>query len=74
MVNNYPSKPFRRYPGRVSSGPAHLEALRRNDIKVIAWPSHEKNLAAQKAAELGIPKSYALSRICSPIQTLMWYI
>jgi predicted dehydrogenase len=40
-------------------GPAHLEALRRNNIKVIGLAEATRELAAQKAAELGIPKSYA---------------
>ncbi len=40
-------------------GPAHLEALRRNNVTVTGLAEASAELAAQKAAELGIPKSYA---------------
>ncbi len=40
-------------------GPAHLEALRRNNVRVIGLAELTPELAVQKAAELGIPKSYA---------------
>jgi predicted dehydrogenase len=39
-------------------GPAHLEALRRNGINVIGLAEATAELAAQKAADLGIPKAY----------------
>lgn len=40
-------------------GPAHIEALRRNNVKVIGLAESSPELAAQKAAELGIPQAYA---------------
>ena len=39
-------------------GPAHLEALRRNNIKVIGLAEANPELTRQKAAELGIEKAY----------------
>lgn len=39
-------------------GPAHLEALRRNNIKVIGLAEANLELARQKASELGIEKAY----------------
>ncbi|HMD88737.1 MAG TPA: Gfo/Idh/MocA family oxidoreductase [Anaerolineaceae bacterium] len=39
-------------------GPAHLEGLRRNNIRVIGLAESTPELARQKAAELGIEKSY----------------
>ena len=39
-------------------GPAHLEALRRNNIKVIGLAEANPELCQQKAAELGIEKAY----------------
>jgi predicted dehydrogenase len=39
-------------------GPAHLEALRRNNIKVIGLAEANPELTKQKAAELGIEKAY----------------
>jgi len=39
-------------------GPAHLEALRRNNIKVIGLAEQTYELAQKKAAELGIDKAY----------------
>jgi len=39
-------------------GPAHVEALRRNGIQVIALAEAGPELARQKAAELGIPRHY----------------
>jgi predicted dehydrogenase len=39
-------------------GPAHLEALRRNNIRVIGLAEGTAELAARKAAELGIDKAY----------------
>lgn len=40
-------------------GPAHIEALRRNNVRVIGLAESSPELAAQKAAELGIPQAYA---------------
>ena len=39
-------------------GPAHLEGLRRNNIKVIGLAEQTYELAQKKAAELGIEKAY----------------
>jgi len=39
-------------------GPAHLEALRRNNFKVIGLAEANPELTRQKAAELGIEKAY----------------
>lgn len=39
-------------------GPVHLESLRRNNIQVIGLAEGSPELAAQKAIDLGIPKSY----------------
>jgi predicted dehydrogenase len=39
-------------------GPAHLEALRRNHVRVIGLAEATPELAAQKARELGIEKPY----------------
>ncbi len=39
-------------------GPAHLEGLRRNNIKVIGLAEATPELARSKAAELGIEKAY----------------
>ena len=39
-------------------GPAHLEALRRNNIKVIGLAEANPELTQQKAIELGIEKAY----------------
>ena len=39
-------------------GPAHLEALRRNNIQVAGLAEATPELAQQKAAELGIEKAY----------------
>jgi predicted dehydrogenase len=39
-------------------GPAHVEALRRNGIRVIALAEAGDELARRKAAELGIPRPY----------------
>jgi predicted dehydrogenase len=39
-------------------GPAHLEALRRNNIKVIGLAESTPELAQKKAQELGIEKAY----------------
>jgi predicted dehydrogenase len=39
-------------------GPAHLEALRRNNILVSGLAEQSAELAVQKAKELGIPKAY----------------
>ena len=39
-------------------GPAHLEALRRNNIKVVGLAEATAQLAAAKAAELGVEKAY----------------
>jgi predicted dehydrogenase len=41
-------------------GAAHLEALRRLGINVIGLAEATAELAAQKAADLGIPKAYNL--------------
>jgi predicted dehydrogenase len=40
-------------------GPAHLEALRRNNIHVTGLAESSKELAQKKADELGIPTAYA---------------
>ncbi len=40
-------------------GPAHLEALRRNNINVIGLAEETAELCRQKAAELGIEKAYS---------------
>lgn len=39
-------------------GPAHLEALRRNNIKVLGLAEETPELSRQKAAELGIEKAF----------------
>lgn len=39
-------------------GPAHLEALRRNNVNVVGLAEATAELAAEKAADLGIGKSY----------------
>lgn len=39
-------------------GPVHLEALRRNNVQVVGLTEQNAELAARKAAELGIEKSY----------------
>src|SRR5687768_8151742 len=39
-------------------GPAHVEGLRRNGIQVLGLADGMKENAQQKAAELGIPRSY----------------
>jgi predicted dehydrogenase len=39
-------------------GPAHLEALRRNNVKVVGLAEATAELAAEKAAALGIGKAY----------------
>ncbi len=39
-------------------GPAHLEGLRRSNIRVIGLAEATAELAAQKASELGIEKAY----------------
>ena len=39
-------------------GPAHLEALRRNNVRVIGLAEATAELATEKAAELGITKAY----------------
>jgi len=39
-------------------GPAHLEALRRNNVRVIGLAEATAELASEKAAELGITKAY----------------
>lgn len=41
-------------------GPAHIEALRRNGIRVLGLAENTKEKAEQKAAELGIPRIYGL--------------
>jgi len=40
-------------------GPAHIEGLRRNGINVLGLSGSTNETSAQKAAELGIPRSYA---------------
>src|SRR5512135_2922676 len=40
-------------------GPAHLEALRRNNIRVVGLAESTAALAQQKAAQLGIERGYA---------------
>ena len=40
-------------------GPAHLEALRRNNINVIGLAESTAELAAQKVKDLGIPKAFS---------------
>ncbi len=39
-------------------GPAHIEGLRRNGIQVLGLAEETPDKARQKAAELGIPRSY----------------
>jgi predicted dehydrogenase len=39
-------------------GPAHVEGLRRNGIQVLGLAEYNKELAQQKAAELGISRCY----------------
>ena len=39
-------------------GPAHLEALRRNNVRVVGLAEATAQLASEKAVELGIPKAY----------------
>ena len=39
-------------------GPAHIEALRRNGIKVLGLAEATKEKAVEKAAELGIPRAF----------------
>jgi predicted dehydrogenase len=39
-------------------GPAHIEGLRRNGIQVLGLAESSKEKAEQKAADLGIPRSY----------------
>ena len=39
-------------------GPAHIEALRRNGIKVLGLAENTREKAEQRAAELGIPRLY----------------
>jgi len=39
-------------------GPAHIEALRRNGIRVLGLAENTKEKAEEKAAELGIPQIY----------------
>jgi len=39
-------------------GPAHLEALRRNNVRVIGLAEATAELASEKAVELGITKAY----------------
>lgn len=39
-------------------GPAHLEALRRNNVRVLGLAEATAELAEEKAAELGIEKAY----------------
>ncbi len=39
-------------------GPAHLEALRRNNVRVLGLAEATAELASEKAAELGITKAY----------------
>jgi predicted dehydrogenase len=39
-------------------GPAHIEALRRNGIRVLGLAENTKEKAEQRAAELGIPRLY----------------
>jgi predicted dehydrogenase len=39
-------------------GPAHIEGLRRNGIQVLGLAEQSKETAQQKAAELGVPRSY----------------
>jgi predicted dehydrogenase len=39
-------------------GPAHLEALRRNNVRVVGLVESSQELAQRKAAELGIEKAY----------------
>jgi predicted dehydrogenase len=40
-------------------GPAHLEALRRNNVSVIGLVRREAKSVSQKAEELGIPRAYS---------------
>ncbi len=39
-------------------GPAHIEGLRRNGLRVVGLAEATAELARQKAAELGIPRAY----------------
>src|SRR6266545_385950 len=39
-------------------GPAHIEGLRRNGIRVLGLADTNKEKAEQKAADLGIPRAY----------------
>jgi predicted dehydrogenase len=39
-------------------GPAHLEALRRNNVNVIGLAESSAELAEEKASQLGLPKGY----------------
>jgi len=39
-------------------GPAHIEALRRNGLRVLGLVENTRELAAQKAGELNIPRFY----------------
>lgn len=39
-------------------GPAHIEALRRNNIKVVGLAEKSQQAAVDKAAELGIPRAF----------------
>jgi predicted dehydrogenase len=39
-------------------GPAHVEGLRRNGINVLGLAENTREKAEQKAAELGIPRTY----------------
>ena len=39
-------------------GPAHIEGLRRNGIRVLGLADTNKEKAEQKAADLGIPRPY----------------
>ncbi len=43
-------------------GPAHLEALRRNNINVLGLAEATPGMAKAKAAELGVEKGYELVR------------
>jgi predicted dehydrogenase len=39
-------------------GPAHVEGLRRNGIQVLGLAESSQEKAAEKAAELGIPRAF----------------
>jgi len=54
-------------------GPAHLEALRRNNIKVSGLAEETPDLCRQKAAELGITTAYASFQdmIADPVITVV---